>query len=441
MRVLVIDQDRCGLDFAMRAAAAGHEVRWFAWTKKPSKIGQGIKGIQMVDDWRTHMPWAKDGLIFMTANNRYLTEIDRYRADFGYKVFGPTAASARLEIDRKAGMEAFRSIGVELPPYQEVNSYEEAETLARKSDKVFVFKPTGDSDDKASTYASSSPADMVGWLQRRIAAGKKLTAPAVMQEKIDRLAEIGVSGWMGPEGFLPDRWSFCWEHKPLYPGDIGQNTGEQGSVLQYLESDKLADDMLKPLEPVLRALGHSGDFAVGAMLDTKGRAWPLEFTARCGYPAWWIQSASHRGDPVQWMYDLVRGRDSLKVSYDAAIGVVVSQPQYPNDTAPADMVEGIPIQGADDVLDDIHLVEAMRGRGPVMDGGKVVERPVFETAGEYVLVATGLGKTVTQAQKRVYGTIDKVKFPQKGYRNDIGDKVKAQLAAVQRAGYALDMEP
>ena len=439
MNVLIIDSDKCGLDFAMRAAAAGHSVRWFVYSVKPTKMGMGIKGVQIVDDWRPHMPWAKDGLIYLTQNDRYLTEMDRYR-EFGYKVFGPTVASARLEIDRKAGMDAMQAVGVELPPYHVFSSLEETETFARKSDQCWVFKPMGDEEDKGLTYVGHDPADLVGWLRRQINAGKKLKGQCMLQSKVDRLAEVGVSGWVGPEGFLPDRFQVCFEHKPLFNGDIGPNTGEQGTTCQYSDDDKLAREMLLPMEPILRTLGHRGDFAVGAMIDTKGKSHFLEFTARCGYPAWWIQTASHRGDPVKWMRDLLDGKDSLKVSYDVAIGVVMAQPQYPYGTAKPEMVEGVPLQGVEEVMKDVHLVEAMMGKGPFMEDGKVVERTEYQTAGEYVLVATGLGKTVGTARKRVYDTIDNIHFPNAMFRTDIGEKVIKALPALHGFGYATEMK-
>ena len=425
----------------MRFVAAGHEVKLFRWSQKPTRYAEGFKGVTLVNDYKEHMVWAKDGLIFNTANNRYLWELDRYRTDFGYKIFSPTVASARLEIDRAAGMEAMAAIGIDVPPYQTFDSLEATEAFTRKSDRAWVFKPLGSETDKSLTYVSKDPADLVGWLQRQIGLGKKLKGKAMLQEKVERLAEIGVSGWMGPEGFLPERFQLCFEHKPLFPGDIGPATGEQGSVCAYTDKDKLASEMLLPLEPILRTLGHRGDFAVGAMVDTKGTAHFLEFTARCGYPAWWIQAASHRGDPAQWMKDLLDGRDTLKVSNDVAIGVVMAQPCYPYDTASPEQVEGIPIRGVEDVLHDVHLVEAMMGKGPVMEDGKVVDRPTYQTAGEYVLVATGLGKTVEKARKKVYSTVAAIHFPDRMYRDDIGSKVIPVLPALHRFGYALDMAP
>jgi phosphoribosylamine--glycine ligase len=428
------------LALALRAADAGHEVRMFRFSKKPTRYAEGFPQIALIDDWKASMPWAREGLILNMANNRYLWELDRYRQDFGYtNIFAPTVASARLEIDRKAGMDLIEAIGLDLPEYHTFNSLEEAEAFARKSSDTFVFKPAGDCDDKSLTYVSHDPADMVGWLRRQIKAGKKLGGKAMLQKKIDRLAEIGVSGWMGPEGFLPERYQVCHEHKPLYPGDIGQATGEQGTVTSYTDDDKLAREMLLPLEPTLRTLGHRGDFAVGAMVDTKGKAWFLEFTARFGYPCHWIQTASHKGDPIQWMADLLKGKDSLKVSYDVAIGVVLSQPMYPFDAAPPGMVEGIPIRGVDEVGDQFYPVEVMRGKGPVWQDGKIVEQPTWETAGEYVAVVCGLGKTVQRAQAKVYGAIDKIKFPNVGYRNDIGDRLEHELPKLHQFGYALNI--
>lgn len=442
MRVLLIDSDRVGLDLAMRASAAGHEVKLFRYQSKPTQYATGFSpAFVLVDNWRDHMSWAKDGLVVLTANNRYVGELERFQ-EFGFAqaIFAPSMGSARLEIERSAGMDVMKSVGLDIPPYQTFDSLIECEAFARKSDRAWVFKPMGDEERKDLTYVSKDPADLVGWLQRQQKLGKKLVGKAMLQEKVDRLAEVGVSGWMGPDGFLPEKFQICFEHKPLMNGDIGPATGEQGTVCQYVEEDKLAEDMLLPLEPILRTLGHRGDFAIGAMIDTSGKAHFLEFTARCGYPAWWIQTASHRGDPVQWMKDLLMGKDSLRVSHDVAIGVVMAQPDYPYDNAPPEQVQGVPVRGAEEVLPDLHMVEVMKGTGPMMENGQVVDRPTFQTAGTYVCVATGLGKTVERARKRVYATVDAVHFPNRMFRTDVGEKVTPKLPALHKHGYALDME-
>jgi len=436
LRVLIIDQDRVGLDFALRCAAAGHDVRWFLYAKKPSRDGEGFKRIQMVDDWRPHMKWAKDGLIICTHNGKYIREIDRYR-EFGYKIFGPTPRSAELEIKRSVGMEAMQAVGIDVPPYHTFASLEEALKFAWKAQDPFVFKTMGDEEDKSLSFVPHDPGELAGWIQSKINAGMKLKGPCMLQEKIEMLAEVGVSGWFGPDGFLPEKWQICFEHKKLMDYEVGPNTGEMGSVTQYCKTDKLAAETLLPMEPILRVLGHRGDFAIGAGVDTKGRIWPFEFTARLGYPAFYIQTASHKGDPAQWMRDLLDGEDTLKVSRDAAIGVLMAQPPFPYDQD----VRVNPIGGLDDVSeDDIHLVSALMERGPVWEVGKIVEKPIVKTANDYVLVATSLGKTVEQAREKVYGVIDQIKFPDAIYRHDIGLKVQKVLPDLHDFGFALDLE-
>ncbi len=439
MKVLILDIENMALDFALRCAAAGDTVRLYRhMPKRKERYAEGFSEITLVDDWRASMPWAREGLIVLTGNFALLHELDRYR-EFGYQIFAPTVASARLEIDRMAGMKAAQAAGLAVPEFHVFSSLEETEKFARKQDRGFVFKPAGDEENKAMTYVASDPADLVGWLQRQIKSGKQMKQ-CLLQEKVDVLSELGVSGWMGPEGFLRDKWQICIEHKRLMVGEHGPATGEMGSVCQYVETDRLADEMLTPLEPVLRTLGHRGDFAVGAIVDTAGKAWFLEVTARCGYPAWWIQTASHRGNPSKWMLDLLKGKDSLRVSYDVAIGVVCAQPPFPyGHDVPVSMVEGNPIAGVDDVADQVHLASVMKAKGPVWRDSKIVEEQTYETTGPYVLVCTGLGKTVERARQKVYRAVDSVKFADKLFRNDIGLKVIDSLSEMRNHGYCLDM--
>ena len=160
MNVLVVDSEEQGLDFCLRAAAHGHAIRWFRFD--PVKHGVGFKEIEIVDDWKPHVSWAKDGLILNTGNWRYVYELTRLCDYNGLKVFGPTVASSALEIDRGAGMDAMKAAGIDVPPYQEFDSLQAALRFARKSDRAWVLKPLGDETDKSLTYVSRDPADLVG---------------------------------------------------------------------------------------------------------------------------------------------------------------------------------------------------------------------------------------------------------------------------------------
>ena len=414
-------------------------MRWFRYCKVPCRDGEGFDQITIVDNYKDSLKWAKDGLIFVTGNAKYIPEMDRLR-DFGFPIFAPSAKSAELEIKRSVGMATLEKLGIEVPHYETFTSLQDAEKFARKADQGYVFKCQGAEEDKSLTYVSCDPGDLVGWIQRKIKMGVKLKGPCLLQEKIDLLCDYGVSGWVGPEGFLPNRWQICFEHKKLMDGEIGPNTGEQGTLTQYCEEDKLATDMLIPLQPILRKLGHRGDFAIGVGIDKKGKAWPFEFTARIGVPAIYNQVASHFGDPAKWMKDLLNDRDSLKVSYDPCLSVVCAAPLYPYDDEPSELNAGNPIYGIDEVHDQIHLVSVMREKGPIFKDGKVIDEEIYKTSGAYVLVATGLGKTIEAARKSVYGAVEDVKFKDRMYRTDLGEKIVKVLPELQKFGYALDLK-
>lgn len=440
MRVLIIDVEQLGLDFALRCAHADHDVRLYRhMPKRKERYGEGFKEITLVDDWRASMAWAKEGLVVLTGNFTLCNELDRYR-EFGFNIFAPTPQSAKIEIDRLAGMRAAEAAGIAVPEYHLFGSLEETETFARKQDRGFVFKPSGDEPDKDMTFVASDPAELVGWLRRHIKAGKQMKQ-CMLQEKVEVLSELGISGWIGIDGFLPDKYGLSIEHKRLMSGEIGPNTGEQGSVMAYTEHDKICDEMLFPFEPIMRTLGHIGDFSVGAIIDKKGKAWFLEVTARFGYPAWYGQMATHKGDPCEWMLALLKGEDKLKVNYDVSIPVVCAQPPYPyQHDVPVSMVEGNPISGVDEYPDQIHLCSVMRAKGPVWREGKIIEEQTYETTGPYVLVCTGAGKTIERARQKVYRAAEVMKFARKMFRDDIGEKVIKCLPNLHRHGYCLDIK-
>lgn len=158
---------------------------------------------------------------------------------------------------------------------------------------------------------------------------------------------------------------------------------------------------------------------------------------RPGWPAFNIMLATHKGDPLQWMYDAIDGKDTMEVSMDVSIGVVLAIPPYPNEVKDKQQVEDIPIYGVTSKNRKyLYPQSVMINKKPDMDGEKVVERPIWVTSGDYVMIATGTGKSITQASERVYGTIKEISIKNKMYRDDIGESLKNELPEIQQHGYA-----
>ena len=77
------------------------------------------------------------------------------------------------------------------------------------------------------------------------------------------------------------------------------------------------------------------------------------------------------------------------------------------------------------------------GIAPVWEGGKIVRKPMPVTAGDYVYVATGTGKSVSQAAANAYKTIDQIEIPNSPmYRTDIGKRLEKQLPKLHKLGFA-----
>ena len=224
------------------------------------------------------------------------------------------------------------------------------------------------------------------------------------------------------------------------PAWIGQ-TGEMGTVIQYCESEKMADELFTPeLVKHLISIGHIGDIDLNCIVEKgSGKIYPLEFTCRPGWPYDWIASDLHKGDPVEWMRDLLDGHDTLKVSYDVAIGEVVAIPPFPRDDCDEAECMDLPIQ-IPERWDRIHPVCMQIHEGPAMKDGKVVETDIFATTGNYVLVATGIGSTVKQAKKSVDTLIKKINVSNMMVRNDIGDDLETSLPELHKLGFATSME-
>lgn len=434
MKCLVIEMEDagCGLDFVLRCISAGHAVRYFLPKDGNKNIGKGFKGIEYVDNWATSVKWAD--LIWASGNHEYLERLDFFRKN-GAKFFGPSAKSAKLELNRQTGMEFFEKHGIECPEYETFPTLDAALDYQRKSEDRHVFKTLGDEEDKSLSYVSKTPADMVARIQRWKKLGLTLKGPCMLQQVIDG-HEFAVSRWMGSEGFIGAS-SENWERKKLLSGDCGPNCGEAGTVMKYCEKSKLFDDVLAPLEDDLVAMGHLGDVDVNCIVDDSGQAWPLEFTMRPGWPAHNIMMVCHRGDPAQWMLDACNGEDTLDYSTAIAVGVVVAQPDYPYSKLTKAETLDVPIYGVTDKNRRFLSPQSVKmTQLPQMIEGKIEEKEMWATCGDYVCVATGTGKSINQAADRAYKTVKELHIPDMMYRDDVHEKIVKILPEMHKMGYA-----
>ena len=438
MRLLVIDVQGNALDFCLREQAVGHEVKWFIrQTPKTEHVGRGL--IDIVPEYQKWLLWSD--CIFCGDNTYYLRDLDAFRKDNPTAaVIAPSQEAAAWELDRKVGQEVFKKHGIDTIPGKEFSDYDSAIAYVKKHDQRFVSKPSGNVEDKALSYVSKSPSDMVYMLQRWQKLGKLKTS-FILQEFVPG-TEMAVGGWFGPAGFNGG-WCENFEFKKLMNGDLGVATGEQGTVLRVVKASKLARKVLAPLADTLHDMSYCGYIDVNCIIDDNGTPWPLEFTMRPGWPTFNIQQPLYEGSLAECLADLAKGMDRRNWIMDRiAVGVVLSIPDYPYSHLTRREVVGIPLYGLTPALwKHWHPGEMKMGDDvPVVRAGTHAKVPMPVTAGDYVGVMTAVSDNVKDAALTCYRRLEKLTIPNSPmYRTDIGKRLAKQLPKIQTHGYAEKM--
>lgn len=444
-RLLIIDNASNCLDMAMRAQMAGWTVKW--WDKpradgQPRLAGRGI--VDKISDFteiqRKWLDWAD--LIYLPDNVLYVQMLEPYRKQ-GYPILAPGVEAANMELDRFAGQKAMKDVGIRIMESKSFFDYDSAISFVKKNPQYLVSKPSGDAN-KALSYVASDPADLVymlgRWKSREDLRKAAKEEGFILQERKYGV-EMAVGGWYGPGGW--SKWFYeNWEYKKLMADDLGVATGEMGTLSRMVKRSKLAEQVLLPIAPVLDKIGYVGYIDNNCIIDKDG-PWPMEWTMRDGWPTKHNVTAHVKNDdPIQWMLDLVNGKDTMEcVENEVCVSVLIALPDFPYSKITNKDLCGIPIRGAED-MEHIHLSEAMLGSAPTMVDDKVVDLPGLVTCGDYTMVVTGTGTTITQARKVAYSAVKKVKIPNNPfYRPDIGaGRMKKQLPELHKLGYAKGLE-
>lgn len=437
MKLLLIDYEGFGLHLALLARDAGHEVRlWNPRTRagKKQEVGEGFEGIEKPREWEPSMRWAD--LVLPTDNAHYIDDLEHFFVR-GFPIFGCNRAGAMLELDRVHGLETLEKAGVRVNGYEAFHNYDKAIQWVRDTNKAYASKPLGDGA-KGLSYVAKSPADLVFKLERW--KKKNELKDGFLLQELVKGQEMAVGGWFGPHGFNA---SVCenWEEKRLMNDGLGINTGEQGTVLRYTRESKLFREVMEPVTEYLHRIHYVGYVDLNCIVKANGEAVPLEWTCRFGWPLVNIQTFLHEGDPIQWMHDCMCGRDTLKTKEDIAVGVVMSHGDYPYSKETPETNSGYPIYGLTPRVEkSVAFVKVKMGNAPIQVGQEVVEQCTHITTGDYILVATSIGKSVTEASEKVYKTMWGVDLPSnRMFRTDIGKRLEKDLVALKRHGYARGM--
>ena len=170
--------------------------------------------------------------------------------------------------------------------------------------------------------------------------------------------EVATGAFFNGKEFVPP---ICvnFEHKKLFPGDIGPSTGEMGTSMFWSEPNKIFNATLKKMEPRLAEERYVGHIDINCIVNNNG-IYPLEFTARFGYPTISIQQEGLLTPIGEMLYKLAEGTiNRLRTRTGFQVGVRIVVPPFPFRDK-RDVREQL--QGRGDPLQDTRAARASTSR-------------------------------------------------------------------------------
>ena len=398
----------------------GHEVKVFVENEDSRDVYAGM--LDLVPDWRAELGWLRDagdeGIVLFESALRG-REQDALRSE-GFQVIGGSALGDRLEADREFGQQVLRGIGMHTAASHRFDDYAVAIDFLRANGGRFVLKFNGADSPRTRNYVGEleDGADMLALLamyrNHPMAGGG---APDfVLMEHVQGV-EVGVGAYFNGAGFLQPA-CIDFEHKRFFAGELGELTGEMGTIVSYRDSQRLFDAVLAPLAPLLAEGGYCGYINVNLIANDAG-LWPLEFTSRFGYPGFAICEALHL-EPWEVIFQRMLRRDGLRLATrdGFSCGVVLTVQPFPYRHGYQELSKGEPICLRPGAAEADRM--ALSWGEVARVGGQLV------TSGctGFVAVATGAGLTVQSACDAAYRVARQVVVPNLRYRTDIGERVR-----------------
>jgi phosphoribosylamine--glycine ligase len=332
----------------------------------------------------------------------------------GLRVFGPSAAAARLEADKAFAKQVMRQGAVPTAESRVFGNFDLARQYIASREAGLVVKAAGLAKGKG-VIVCDEPAEAI------LAAEKMLVERSFGDAGARIVVEERLSGREASVLAIVDGHTMyvlepAQDYKRHGENDSGPNTGGMGSFCPTPTVDEqtmreIERQILVPtLDGLVReGIRYTGVLYAGLMLTVTGPK-VLEFNCRFGDPETQAILMRMKSDLLELLDLATRSKlDQATVEWDerAALCVVMASGGYPEKYR-----HGLPIHGLPDEAgrDDLAVFHA---------GTKLVDGQVV-TAGGRVLGVTALGDTLAEARRSAYEVVEGIQFEGAYYRRDLG---------------------
>ncbi|WP_420575477.1 hypothetical protein [Ekhidna sp.] len=398
-------------DIAWMCSKEGHNVKYFIGDESEKEIGNGF--VPKTNDWEAEIDWA-DLIVFddVLGQGEKASNLRKK----GKYVVGGTPYTDKLEDDRSFGQAELKKHKVNILNYHEFDSFDAGIEHIRSNPGKYVLKPSGEAQNiKRLLFVGQEEdgSDVLRILEAYKNAWSEEVKVYQLQKKVDTGVEVGVGAFFnGKEFIYPININF--EHKKLFPGELGVATGEMGTSMFWSGPNKIFNSTLKKMEPTLAEEGYVGYIDVNCIVNSNG-IYPLEFTSRFGYPTISIQAEGMLNPIGDFLYQLAKGEKiNLKTKNGFQIGARIVVPPFPyKDPKTFEAFsKNAAIIFKKPMTDGVHIEDV-----------KLVNNEWLITGGTGVaLIVTGMGLTMKQAQQQLYTRIKNIMIPNMYYRTDIGNR-------------------
>jgi phosphoribosylamine--glycine ligase len=345
----------------------------------------------------------------------------------GIATFGPSQAAARIESSKAFCRDVAAVAGVRTADGRAFDALAPARAYARelaaRGDGV-VVKADGLAAGKGVTVCSNArEADDA--LDALFGTGATTAGEArvVVEERLEGEEASLIALCDGRDALA---LSLARDHKRLADGDRGPNTGGMGAYSPLPDlSDEAIPELLATIHrPILAELARRGTPFVGALyaglMLTRHGPVLLECNARFGDPETQVLLprlatalgplllAAARGGLGGAAANAIAPDGRLPVTRDAAVGVVLAAPGYPQAPRRGDTIAGLDATDSGDAL-VFHA-------GTALDD----ETGTWRTAGGRVLTVVGRGADLDAARAAAERAASAISWPGLQRRRDIG---------------------
>ena len=337
--------------------------------------------------------------------------VDSFQAA-GLKIYGPNQKAAQLESSKTFAKQIMQFYGVPTAKSASFTELGLALRYVEENGAPIVIKADGLAAGKGVTVATSIR-EAEAALRASIEKNRfgEAGSTVLIEEFLDGEEMTLLSFVSGPDylTMVPSQ-----DHKPVFDGDQGPNTGGMGAYSPVRHLEKWLPEIEKTIiEPMVKGLQQEdidfqGILYTGLMITEDGPK-VVEFNVRFGDPEAQVILPRLQNDLLEILEASTEGNlSAVKLTWkqDACVCVIAASGGYPGQYK-----TGFPISGLNAAVDEMvfHAGTKTVGTNLVTNGGRVLN-------------VSSLGESLAQARSRAYERLQNIHFEDLHYRTDIASK-------------------